>query len=150
MSQQTIALIAHDGKKDEMIQFATEHRELLDSYHLVATGTTGQRIMEATELTVKRMASGPIGGDAQIAAQVVDGEIAAVFFFVDPLGKHPHDPDINMLLRICNVHDVPLATNPASAMCIMAAIEIANMPVEDLSELKLLHHILQKRFVPKP
>lgn len=120
MSSKTVALIAHDGKKDEMIAFALAHREVLAKYQLIATGTTGRLLQEKAGLTVTRLLSGPIGGDAQIAAQVAEGKIEAVFFFIDPLGKHPHDPDINSLLRICNVHDVPLATNPATAAYIIS------------------------------
>jgi methylglyoxal synthase len=82
---------------------------------LIATGTTGQRINEATGLPVTRMLSGPLGGDAQIAAKVAQGEIAGVVFIVDPLQAHPHDPDIRGLMRVCNVHNIPLATNIASA-----------------------------------
>lgn len=116
----TVALIAHDNKKDDMIAFVQRYREVLARYSLVATGTTGKLIQERTGLPVTRMLSGPLGGDAQIAALVAQGEIAAVFFFIDPLGKHPHDPDINSLLRICNVHDVPLATNAATASFIIS------------------------------
>lgn len=143
---QTIALIAHDGKKAEMIAFAKDHANLLSKYSLIATGTTGQLLTDKAALQVNRMESGPVGGDAQIAARIVEREIAAVFFFVDPLGKHPHDPDIQMLMRICNVHNVPLATNEASAVCIMAAIEIANTPLDDLSDLSELHLSLAKSF----
>lgn len=117
----TVALIAHDNKKDDMIGFVLRHREVLERYSLVATGTTGKLIQERTGLKVTRMLSGPLGGDAQIAAMVAVGEVAAVFFFIDPLGAHPHDPDINSLLRICNVHDVPLATNAATASFIISA-----------------------------
>lgn len=119
-SRKTVALIAHDNKKDDMIDFAREHQGVLSRYHLVGTGTTGRLISEQVGLNVERMLSGPIGGDAQIAAQVAEGKVAAVFFFIDPLGKHPHDPDINTLLRICNVHDVPLATNAATAAYIIS------------------------------
>lgn len=118
----TIALIAHDGKKADMVAFAIHHKETLAHFHIVATGTTGQLLMDKTGLTVERMLSGPIGGDAQIAAMVADHKITAVFFFLDPLGKHPHDPDIQMLMRICNVHNVPLATNAATADCIVEAL----------------------------
>ena len=93
---------------------------MLARYHLIATGTTGRLINERVGLNVERMLSGPIGGDAQIAAQVAEGKIAAVFFFIDPLDKHPHDPDINTLLRICNVHNVPLATNSATAAYVIS------------------------------
>jgi methylglyoxal synthase len=116
----TVALIAHDNKKSAIIEFAKQHKDVLSRYDLIATGTTGGLIMEATGLPIKRMLSGPIGGDAQIAAKVAEGEIEAVFFFIDPLGAHPHDPDINSLLRICNVHNVPLATNAATASFIIS------------------------------
>lgn len=116
----TVALIAHDNMKDDMIRFAREHRLVLERYNLVATGTTGQRIQDETGLPVTRLLSGPIGGDAQIAALVAEGKIEAVFFFIDALGKHPHDPDINSLLRICNVHNVPLATNPSTASYVIS------------------------------
>jgi len=118
--RKTVALIAHDNMKDEMIAFAQKHRDVLQRYNLIATGTTGQLMNERVGLEVTRMLSGPVGGDAQIAAQVAEGKVAAVFFFIDALGKHPHDPDINTLLRICNVHDVPLATNPATASYVIS------------------------------
>ncbi len=145
-ARHTIALIAHDGKKADMLAFAKDNASMLAKYHLVATGTTGQLLMDKAQLSIQRMQSGPVGGDAQIAAMVVEGLVAAVFFFVDPLGKHPHDPDIQMLLRICNVHNVPLATNSASALCIIAAIEVAQTPLESLPQLTLLHHILGQEF----
>lgn len=116
----TVALIAHDGKKDEMIAFALDHRDVLERYELIATGTTGKLLQDKVGLAVTRLLSGPIGGDAQIAAQVAEGKVEAVFFFIDPLNKHPHDPDINALLRICNVHNVPFATNPATAAFIIS------------------------------
>lgn len=113
--RKTLALIAHDGKKAEMLSFALKNEKWLAEYRLVATATTGKLIAEQTGLPVERMLSGPLGGDAQIAAMVATEEVAAVFFFIDPLGKHPHDPDIQGLLRICNAHNIPLATNPATA-----------------------------------
>lgn len=119
--RKTVALIAHDNKKDEMIAFAAEHRDVLSRYDLIGTGTTGKLINEKTGLNVQRMLSGPVGGDAQIAARVAEGKVEAVFFFIDAMDKHPHDPDINSLLRICNVHNVPLATNPATAAYIISA-----------------------------
>jgi methylglyoxal synthase len=120
-SRKTVALIAHDNKKDDMLAFVEGHIDVLSRYHLIATGTTGGLLNRHTGLEIERMLSGPIGGDAQIAAQVAEGKVAAVFFFIDPLDKHPHDPDINTLLRICNVHDVPLATNAATAAYIISA-----------------------------
>ena len=116
----TLALIAHDGKKADMLGFVLTHQEVLKNYELVATNTTGKLLNDQTSLKVIQMLSGPLGGDAQIAAMVAEGKIEAAFFFVDPLGKHPHDPDIQTLLRICNVHDVPLATNAATATYIIS------------------------------
>lgn len=114
----TIALIAHDNKKDEIVDFAIRHQPLLSRYYLIATGTTGKRIAEATSLEIEQLASGPLGGDAQIAARVVAGETIAVIFLIDPLNAQPHEPDIQALLRICNVHLVPLATNLGTAEAI--------------------------------
>jgi methylglyoxal synthase len=114
-------LIAHDGKKADMVAFALSHKHVLLKYELVATRTTGQLLREKCGLPVRQMLSGPQGGDAQIAAQVAEGKIEAVFFFVDPLTANPHDPDIQGLLRICNVHNVPLATNSATASFIISA-----------------------------
>ena len=118
--RKTLALIAHDGKKADMVAFALAHKDVLIRYELVATRTTGEILRDKCGLKVELMLSGPLGGDAQIAARVALREIEAVFFFVDPLGKHPHDPDIQSLLRICNVHDVPLATNAATASYIIS------------------------------
>ncbi|MDX2140873.1 MAG: methylglyoxal synthase [Chloroflexota bacterium] len=117
----TVALIAHDGKKQAMLEFAREHKHVLAKYELVATNTTGRMLRDEVGLTVTLMLSGPMGGDAQIAAQIAEGKIEAVFFFVDPLAAQPHDPDINGLLRICNVHNVPLATNAATASFVISA-----------------------------
>ena len=116
----TIALIAHDGKKDEMLAFARDYKSTLEKYHIIATGTTGGLIRDRVGLDVDPMLSGPVGGDVQIAAHVVVGDVAAVIFFVDQLEKHPHDPDIQTLLRLCNVHNIPLATNPATARLIIS------------------------------
>ena len=121
MSEKTIALIAHDGKKADLVAFATFNREKLAEYHLVATGTTGTILKEKVGLAVECVLSGPYGGDAQIAARVAEGAIDGVFFLVDPLDKHPHDPDIQTLLRACNVHNVPIATNVATADLIISS-----------------------------
>ena len=118
----TIALIAHDGKKDDMVRFLSAHRDVLTAFKLIATGTTGARVMQATGLAVERMLSGPYGGDAQIAARVAEGKVAGVIFMVDPLYAHPHEPDIQSLLRICNVYNIPLATNEASAKLILMGL----------------------------
>lgn len=118
--KKTIALIAHDGKKADMVAFATFNRDKLRDFDLIATGTTGGLLIEKVGLDIERMLSGPHGGDAQIAARVVQAEIDAVIFFVDPLDKHPHDPDIQTLLRACNVHNVPIATNLSTADLIIS------------------------------
>jgi len=110
-----IALVAHDGKKADLLAFATFNRGSLERCHLVATRSTGELLRHRAGLQVECLESGPLGGDVQIAARVVAGEVDAVIFIVDPLDSHPHDPDIRTLLRICNVRDVPLATNIASA-----------------------------------
>ena len=116
----TLALIAHDGKKADLIAFAERHRALLRRFHLIATGTTGKMLQDRLDLDIERQLSGPLGGDVQIAARIVEGEVYAVIFFVDPLDKHPHEPDIQTLLRACNVHNVPLATNEATARYLIA------------------------------
>jgi methylglyoxal synthase len=105
-----IALIAHDDEKAEMIDFAGTYESYLATTDLVATGTTGQRIREEVGLDVERKASGPMGGDLQIGAEVVDGRIDGIVFLRDPLTAQPHEPDISALLRICDVHDTPLTT----------------------------------------
>jgi methylglyoxal synthase len=116
----TIALVAHDGKKADLLAFATFNREKLAGYHLVATGTTGRMLQDKVGLEVECVLSGPYGGDAQIAARVAEGAVDGVFFLVDSLDKHPHDPDIQTLLRACNVHNVPIATNIATADLIIS------------------------------
>ncbi|WP_380674588.1 methylglyoxal synthase [Salinigranum sp. GCM10025319] len=114
-----LALIAHDEKKPELIDFVQEHEELLAACDLVATGTTGKRLREATDLDIERKQSGPLGGDLQIGAEVAEGVCHGIVFFRDPLTAQPHEPDVSALLRICDVHDVPLATNRASADAIV-------------------------------
>lgn len=118
-----IAIIAHDGMKAEMVQFLNRNRELLaaEGIRLVATGTTGSKA-EKAGFRVKKMLSGPLGGDAQIAARVAEHKTSMVFFFKDPLANHPHEADINMLIRVCDVHNVPLATNEATAQLLLQAI----------------------------
>ncbi|WP_456377390.1 methylglyoxal synthase [Lutibacter sp.] len=118
-----IAIIAHDGKKAEMIQFLMDFKALIlaKEVKLVSTGTTGKNA-EKAGFVVRKFLSGPYGGDAQIAARVAEGKTNMVFFFRDPLGMHPHEPDIAMLMRLCDVHDVPLATNPATAELLIKSI----------------------------
>lgn len=111
---QTIALIAHDKKKDEMLDFVNNHKELLAKFHLIATRTTGTLINEHYGLDVETMMSGPLGGDQQIGARVATEQVDYVIFLRDPLTSQPHEPDINALLRLCDVHNIPLATNRKS------------------------------------
>ncbi|MFP9100244.1 methylglyoxal synthase [Flavobacterium sp. RHBU_24] len=120
-----IAIIAHDGMKDKMVTFLAAHKDILikEDVKLIATGTTGSRAEEGG-FTVRKMLSGPLGGDAQIAGRVAEGKTALVIFFKDPLSSHAHDADINMLIRVCDVHNVPIATNPASAELFLKAIAI--------------------------
>ncbi|AGB41377.1 methylglyoxal synthase [Halobacteroides halobius DSM 5150] len=114
-----IALIAHDEKKDDLVRFAQENERVLSGFNLIATGTTGQRLNENTNLEVTRMASGPLGGDQQIGAEIASDNIAAVIFLRDPLTAQPHEPDVSALLRVCDVHNVPLATNLGTANMIL-------------------------------
>ena len=120
MEKFELAIIAHDGKKAEMVKFINKNKHLLIKEHIkiIATGTTGGKV-EKIGIKVKKMLSGPLGGDAQIAARVAEGKTKMVLFFKDPGSSHPHEPDINMLIRICDVHNVPLATNEATAQLLL-------------------------------
>lgn len=117
-----LALIAHDGKKPELVGFVMRHKDELQNYRLFATGTTGSHIKK-TGLNVISLLSGPLGGDAQIAAMLATKEMDMVIFFRDPLDKHPHEPDVQMLLRLCDVHNIPLATNPATAELLLKGVK---------------------------
>lgn len=117
-----IALIAHDRKKDDIVAFARRHRDFLSRCELLATGTTGGRIADEVGLEVTRMLSGPWGGDLQIGAQLAEGRVGAVVFLRDPMTPQPHEPDINALVRACDVHDVPCATNLATADLLLAQL----------------------------
>jgi methylglyoxal synthase len=110
-----VALIAHDGRKDVMADFVRRHKSKLDGLPLVATATTGGIIEAETGLAVRRVLSGPRGGDLQIGALIAEGKVRAVIFLRDPLTPHPHEPDISALLKVCDIHNVPLATNSATA-----------------------------------
>lgn len=113
--QKNIALIAHDGKKQEMIEWCQENAEILKMHFLSGTGTTARMITDRTGLPVRGYNSGPLGGDQQIGAKIVEGKIDFVVFFSDPLCAQPHDPDVKALLRIAQVYDIPIANNRASA-----------------------------------
>lgn len=114
-----IALIAHDKKKSAMVEFVKRNVDLLKDYELVATGTTGGMIRDATNLQIHTVLSGPLGGDQQIGSMVASGQVEAVIFLRDPLTAQPHEPDITALLRVCDVHDTPLATNEATAELVL-------------------------------
>lgn len=118
-----IALIAHDRKKDELIQFVLENRDAFARHELVATGTTGSLVEEKAGLPVHRYLSGPLGGDQQIGSEIALGNIDAVFFLRDPLTAHPHEPDVSALLRLCDVQRVPVATNVATASWLLKALK---------------------------
>ncbi|HLU23481.1 MAG TPA: methylglyoxal synthase [Bacillaceae bacterium] len=118
-----IALIAHDKKKDDMIQFATAYKLILEKHELYATGTTGLRIMEATGLEINRFQSGPLGGDQQIGAYIAQNEMDMVIFFRDPLTAQPHEPDVSALMRLCDVYGVPLATNMGTGELLIRGLE---------------------------
>lgn len=113
--QKNIALIAHDGKKQEMIQWCEDNKEILKNHFLCGTGTTARMIAQRTALPVRGYNSGPLGGDQQIGAKVVEGRIDFIIFFSDPLEAQPHDPDVKALLRIAQVYDIPIANNKATA-----------------------------------
>ena len=120
-----IALIAHDMKKDDMITLAAQYIDFLRGCHLVATGTTGGRLANELGLTIDRKHSGPFGGDLQIGAQLVDGQVDAVIFLRDPMTPQPHEPDINALVRACDVHNVACATNLSTAHLVLSQLKLA-------------------------
>jgi len=119
----SVALIAHDRKKLDLAMFARDHADVLGRFPLIATGTTGQVLMEKTGLEIQRVRSGPEGGDLQVGARVAEDQVLAVIFFRDPLTAQPHEPDVSALMRICDVHQVPLATNLGTAKAIVAWLE---------------------------
>ena len=118
-----IALIAHDKKKDAMIQLAIKYKEVLAPHDLYATGTTGTLVMGETGLKITRMKSGPLGGDQQIGAMVAEGKINLIIFLRDPLTAQPHEPDVSALLRLSDVQSIPLATNAGSAKVMLECMK---------------------------
>lgn len=120
-----LALIAHDQKKEILTAFVGRHKHFFEQHELVATGTTGERLQRELGLRVERVAHGPYGGDLVIGARIVQGLISAVFFFRDPLTAQPHEPDVSALLRVCDVHNVPLATNLATAEGVVAHLKLS-------------------------
>jgi methylglyoxal synthase len=119
-----IALIAHDMKKDDLVQFVTAYQVIFSKHNLFATGTTGFRISEATGLDITRFNSGPLGGDQQIGALIAKNNMDAVFFFRDPLTAQPHEPDVTALVRLCDVYSIPLATNMGTAELLIRGLEL--------------------------
>lgn len=117
-----LALIAHDDCKDDLSAFVADNLDFFKQYQLVATGNTGQRLHDELGLNIERVAHGPHGGDLIIGGRVATGEVKAVFFFRDPLTAQPHEPDVSALMRVCDVHRIPLATNIATAQAIVKSL----------------------------
>lgn len=118
-----IALIAHDNKKNDLVQFVTAYKSTLEDHNLFATGTTGLRIQEATKLNIHRFQSGPLGGDQQIGAMIAKNQMDMIIFFRDPLTAQPHEPDVTALVRLCDVYAIPLATNMGTAEILIHGLE---------------------------
>ena len=118
-----VALIAHDKKKLDLAMFARDHAEVFRRFHLVATSTTGSVLESKAGLRIERLRSGPEGGDLQVGARIAEDAVLAVVFFRDPLTAQPHEPDVSALMRICDVHAVPLATNLGTAEAVVAWLE---------------------------
>ncbi|EIT86612.1 methylglyoxal synthase [Fictibacillus macauensis ZFHKF-1] len=118
-----IALIAHDNKKQEMVHFSMAYEGILEKHELFATGTTGKKVMAATNLNVTRFQSGPLGGDQQIGSLIAQNAMDLVLFFRDPLTPQPHEPDISALIRLCDVYQIPVATNVAAGELFIRALE---------------------------
>ncbi len=132
MVKLNVALIAHDRMKDQMVNFCFAYEEILKNYGLFATGTTGSRIEAGTGLRVEKLASGPLGGDQQIGSLIVTEEIDLVIFLRDPLTPQPHETDIQALIRLCDVHYVPIATNLASAEIFVKALDNGDLNWREL------------------
>ncbi len=147
MKRLTLGLVAHDSKKEDMVRLLKAHAEIMADLDLVATKNTGQIIQERTKLPVTLMQSGPEGGDQQIGALVANGDINAVIFLRDPLTAHPHEPDVSALLRVCDVHNVPLATNIATAEAVLhlvfehpEALSGHHLAAQFLEEMAAIHN----------
>jgi methylglyoxal synthase len=119
-----IALIAHDAKKDLMVTLARDFTPFLSRCHVMATGTTGSRLIAEAGLEVERLLSGPLGGDLQIGARLAEGRVDAVIFLRDPMTPQPHEPDINALVRACDVHNIPCATNISTARMVLDVLTL--------------------------
>jgi len=128
VERRTLAIIAHDGKKVDLVSWAAANREQLSQFHIIATEATGLLLRDKVRLKVETMLPGPQGGDVQIGAQIAEGKVDAVFFFMDPLNAHPHDPDIRAVMRVCNVHNTPFASNLATADLLIGATRFLRTP----------------------
>ncbi len=117
------AMIAHDNMKEELVIFAKDHKKILEQFYLYATGTTGQKLIDETQLKVHRLKSGPLGGDQQIGALIAEDKLSFVIFLRDPLTSQPHEPDVLALLRLCDVHRIPIATNITTAKIMVHYLE---------------------------
>ena len=129
-----IALIAHDRKKDNLIQFAIAYRDILGEHDLFSTGTTGTMIEAETGLSITKFRSGPLGGDQQIGAKIADNDLDMVFFFRDPLTAQPHEPDVMALVRLCDLYHIPLATNMGTAEILLKGLQEGFVDWRTLSE----------------
>ncbi len=127
-----IALIAHDKKKELMVDFCIAYKTILQKHNLCATGTTGNLVVEATGMNVTLLLSGPQGGDQQIGAKIAYNEIDLVLFFRDPLTAQPHEPDVSALFRLCDVHNIPLATNSATAEVLIHGLDRGDLDWRDI------------------
>lgn len=135
-----IALIAHDSKKDMMVSFTTAYKFILEKHELFATGTTGLRIIEATGLDVHRFKSGPLGGDQQVGSAISQNEMDLVIFMRDPLAAMPHEPDVTALIRLCDVYNIPLATNIGTAEVLIRGLDEGFMDWRKQYEDGFLNH----------
>lgn len=136
-----IALIAHDNKKKMLVNFSIAYKNILEKHHLFATGTTGKLIIEATGLNIERMMSGPLGGDQQIGSKVANNEMDLIIFLRDPLTAQPHEPDVQALLRLSDVHSIPAATNIATAELLIKALERGDMHWREIISQSKAHNI---------
>ncbi|QFT34285.1 methylglyoxal synthase [Roseibium porphyridii] len=124
----TLALVAHDAKKDAMVEFAKRHEDKLAAFDLVGTGTTGGRVLEACpSLKLSRLKSGPLGGDQQLGAMIAEGKLQGLIFFVDPLSPMPHDVDVKALMRLATVYDMPMALNPSTADILLRSARLTGL-----------------------
>ena len=126
--KKTIALIAHDNKKSDMLEWVRVNRDRLAAHTLCGTGTTARLIAEQTSLPVLAYNSGPLGGDQQIGAMLANGELGLIIFLRDPLTAQPHEPDVSALLRLCDVQKIPLATNVSSAIIMLESLKNGTFP----------------------